>query len=64
MKCGCCGEEVYSHGPCQVHDCKNSAAYEGWYNSKDFAGVPTGMMKLIRVCEDHRIVLIGAQPKQ
>ena len=59
MKCGCCGEEIYSHGMCSVHDCKNGAQFEGYYEVCDFAGIKTGLIQLRRVCEDHKTILIG-----
>jgi hypothetical protein len=58
LKCNCCGEGMYFHGMCQVHGCQNSAEVEGWYESRDFAGCPTGYMRLIKVCSDHKNVFV------
>lgn len=60
MKCGCCGEEVYSNGICCVKGCNNGAKYEGWIDKVDFSGNKVGSAFLGKVCEEHRKVLRGA----
>ena len=59
MKCGCCGQDVYTNGICQVHGCKNDAEFEGWYENKDFSGTKTGYSRLVKVCSDHKCMLVA-----
>jgi len=44
---------------CEVCGCSAPWEWEGWMQNRDFSGNPTGTVKLVHVCDEHRMVLIG-----
>jgi hypothetical protein len=59
MMCSCCGQEVEEKLLCGVQSCDNEAEFEGWYDSVDGFGIPTGYSRVVRVCKEHKHVLRG-----
>lgn len=49
---------------CEVDGCYNDAEYEGYWRVKDFAGIPTGLIQLRKVCPLHKSLLIGAEKEK
>lgn len=55
--CPACGQETPIRTMCQAEGCKNDATLIGWYEvNKDYN-------RLMRVCENHRFLLIGSKNK-
>jgi len=71
---GVCGECLYeawlesteeeSIFRCEFYGCHGQAVYMGWFRELDFAGQPSGLMKKIMVCEEHKKHLIGYEPAE
>ena len=61
-KCPICGFEESEEFPCGFEGCNEPAIYEGWFRSRDpFLNTPTGLVKRMVVCENHKIYLIGQE---
>lgn len=45
---------------CEVDGCTDRAKYEGWHRNRDGFGILTGMMRKVKVCEEHINVLYAA----
>lgn len=62
--CTNCGH-VEIEDKCEVQGCTSEAKYEGWYRSRDCAGISTGLIQRRRVCDKHTSLLIGGrQPEE
>ena len=56
MKCPKCG---YVENECEVSGCHEPSEWEGWWRAIGPFGLPTGLIQRRRVCEAHKILLIG-----
>ena len=51
--CPECGQHV--EPKCEITGCPHVAVYEGWHANRDpVIGDKTGLIRLLKVCEDHK----------
>lgn len=54
--------EVLALPACEVPKCTQTAGYEGWARKADpCTGTASGMVRMLKVCESHKLALIGFQ---
>lgn len=49
--------ELYGEEPedrCQVDGCPRLADYEAWMRRRDAMGLPSGLIVLVQICEEHK----------